>query len=61
MAEDLPAELDRGANDLRVVVADVAVQGRAGADAVLGARKTSIRISANICRDNATSASWNMT
>src|SRR5262249_53785529 len=35
VAEDLPAELDRGPDDLRMVVADVAVQGRAGADAVL--------------------------
>ncbi len=34
VAEDLPAELDGGADDLRVMVADVAVQGRAGADAV---------------------------
>src|SRR6516162_3905042 len=35
VAEDLPAELDRRPDDLRVVVADVAVQCRAGADAVL--------------------------
>src|SRR6267378_3445839 len=35
VAEDLPTELDCGADDLRVVVADVAVQCRAGADAVL--------------------------
>src|SRR6516162_3590198 len=35
VAEDLPAELDRSADDLRVMVADVAVQRRASADAVL--------------------------
>src|SRR5262249_21758040 len=35
VAEDLPAELDRGAHDLRVLVADVAVQCRAGPNAVL--------------------------
>src|SRR5439155_18249031 len=33
VAEDLPAQLDRGFDDLRVMVADVAVEGRAGADA----------------------------
>src|SRR6266849_6163066 len=35
MAEDLPAELDRGLHDLRVMVANVAVEVRAGADAAL--------------------------
>ena len=34
VAEDLPAQFDRGFDDLRVVIADVAVQGRAGADPV---------------------------
>src|SRR5437016_4939370 len=35
VAEDLPAELDRGLHDLRMVVADVAVEVGAGADAAL--------------------------
>jgi len=35
VAEDLPAELDRRLDDLRMMIADVAVESRAGADAAL--------------------------